>query len=73
MNTATPKSPLLILQARAEARALLLSTCEYADLDEAVEPLLSYAVKSGLVDDIGADNVWALIAAAFRLVPNAEG
>ena len=58
-------NPLLVLQARAEARALLFRTAEYQDLGEAVTPLLAYAHESGLADEIGAPAVLAIIKAAF--------
>jgi len=60
-------SPLCILIARAEARALLYAANQF-DLPEAVDPLQAFAVKSGLVDEIGQDAVQAILAAAFSKV-----
>jgi hypothetical protein len=57
-------SPLLVLQARAEARALLYATCEF-DLEAAVQPLLQYALASGIVDQVGADGAFAIVKQAF--------
>jgi len=59
-------SPLLVLQARAEARALLFMAGDYGDCGEAVAPLLAYAQKSGLEENIGADVVMEIIRAAFK-------
>jgi hypothetical protein len=56
--------PLLVLQARAEARALLYATCEF-DLEAAFVPLLQYALASGIVDKIGADGAFGIIKQAF--------
>ena len=60
-------SPFLVLQARAEARAILWAAGEYVDLDEALAPLRAYAVDSGVVEQIGADASWAIINSAFGL------
>jgi hypothetical protein len=57
-------APLLVLQARAEARALLFAACEF-DLDAAIEPLLQYAMDSGIVDKVGADGAFGIIKQAF--------
>jgi hypothetical protein len=59
--------PLMILQARAEARAMLYGTGEF-DLEEALAPLLSYALKSGVVDELGAERSFAIIKTAFAKV-----
>jgi hypothetical protein len=58
-------NPLLVLQARAEARALLFKTAEYEDLGEAITPLLVYAHEIGSDEEIGADGVLAIIKDAF--------
>jgi hypothetical protein len=63
-------SPLCVLIARAEARALLYAASEF-DLPEAVDPLQSYAEESGLVDEIGQD-VQSILAAAFSKVNHAH-
>lgn len=59
-------NPLLILQARSEARALLYSACEYENLGEALTPLLVYAHESGIVDAIDAPATWSIIRKAFE-------
>jgi len=61
----TTVSPLLIFQARAEARALLYRTNEF-DLEEALAPLFAYALDSGIADEIGGDGAFAIIRAAFK-------
>jgi hypothetical protein len=68
---ARASSPLCVLIARAEARALLYAATEF-DLPEAVDPLQSYAAESGLVDEIGQDAVQAILAAAFSKVNHAH-
>ena len=59
-------NPLMILEARSQARALLFKTAEYGNLGEALTPLLVYAHESGIVDAIGADATWAIIRRAFE-------
>jgi hypothetical protein len=59
-------SPVLVLQARAEARALLFKCGEYEDSGDAIGPLLMYAHESSLVEEIGADGVLAIIEKAFE-------
>jgi hypothetical protein len=44
-------NPLLILQARAEARALLFRCCEYDDFEEALAPLEAYALENEIMDE----------------------
>jgi len=56
--------PLLVLQARAEARALLYAACEF-ELEPAIAPLMQYALDSGVVDQIGAERSFAIIKQAF--------
>jgi hypothetical protein len=51
----TPMLPLLVLQARAEARAMLYSACEFEDLDEAIAPLFAYAADNGIAEQTAAD------------------
>ena len=58
-------SPLLIFQARAEARALLYRANEF-DLEQALAPLLRYALDSGIADAIGGEAAFAIIRAAFK-------
>jgi hypothetical protein len=57
--------PQQVLEARAEARACLWASCDILDLFDAVDPLQSYAERSGLVETIGQDAVQAIIADAF--------
>jgi len=59
-------NPLIVLQARAEARALLFASCEYENLGEALTPLLVYAHESGIAEAIGADATWQTIRNAFE-------
>lgn len=59
-------SPFLVLLARAEARAILYHAFEF-DLEEAIAPLRDYALKAGIVDDIGAAAVMAIIDTAFGI------
>jgi hypothetical protein len=60
-------TPLAVLIARAEARALLWRACEF-DLTNAVDELEAEAEVSGLTAAIGEDEVAAIIAAAFATV-----
>ena len=71
-------SPLLVLQARAEARAILYAAGEFelnisrnnfggeiSSLERAVVPLLQYAMDSGVIDQVGADGAFGIIKQAF--------
>jgi len=58
-------APLLVLQARAEARAILYAAGEFDGIEPAVVPLLQYAMDSGITDDIGAERAFAIVRAAF--------
>jgi hypothetical protein len=58
-------SPLLILQARAEARAVLYSASEF-DLEQALVPLLNYAKRSRIVDEFGTETTFAILRQAFK-------
>jgi hypothetical protein len=60
-------SALAVLIARAEARALLWQAGEL-DLHEAVDELQAAAEASGLVDELGQNEVQAIIAKAFEAV-----
>jgi hypothetical protein len=62
----TTVSPLPVLQARAEARAILLAAGEIDSLDEAMGPLFEYADQQDLPDLIGADCAFAIITNAFK-------
>jgi hypothetical protein len=63
-------SPLCVLIALAEARALLYAANEF-DLPDAVDPLQAFAVESGLIDDVGQDAVQRILATAFSQVQHA--
>jgi len=58
---------LAVFRARAEARALLFAAGEL-DLHDAVDGLQSYAETSGLVREIGQDEVQRIMAQAFGVV-----
>src|SRR5262249_12437389 len=61
-------SPLCVLVARAEARALLYAAGEF-DLPDAVDPLQAFAAESGLLDEIGQDAVrqfWLLFFQRYK-------
>lgn len=58
-------SPLLVLQARAEARAMLYAASEFDELEAAIVPLLQYALASGIIDEIGAQRAFTIVKAAF--------
>jgi hypothetical protein len=61
----TAPAPRDVLTLRAWARAYLWHVGEY-ELAEAVDPLQEFAERSGLVDELGADAVQAIIAQQFR-------
>ena len=63
-------SPLAVFIARAEARAQLYAAGELA-LHEAVDVLQATAVASGLVAELGQDEVQQIISEAFRKVREA--
>lgn len=58
-------APIRVLQARAEARALLFANAEYDTLDEAIAPLMRYAHQHGLIEQLGAAAIYALIEQPF--------
>ena len=62
--------PLDCFAARANVRAFLWSIGEF-DLHEAVDALQAAAVRDGLIDLVGQDEIQAMIADAFR--PYREG
>jgi hypothetical protein len=55
-------SPLLVLRERAEARAYLWQCCEYESFQAAVGPLITYAMRHKIKDDVAG----AIIGAAFK-------
>lgn len=59
-------SPFLVLLARAEARAILYRAYEF-DIEDAIAPLRDYALKAGIVDDIGAAAVVSITDAVFGI------
>jgi hypothetical protein len=59
--------PIVVFRARASARALLWKVGEF-DLSGAVDVLQASAVESGLVDEIGQDEVQRIMAAAFHQI-----
>jgi len=63
--TANP-SPLKVLKARTWAVAKLLDNHMLADKATAVDGLWRYAEGAGLVAELGADAVQAVLAEAFR-------
>jgi hypothetical protein len=59
--------PLLVFEARAEARAILWAEGEM-DLHEAVNILHYAARRAGLIDQLGQDAVQRILADAFAKV-----
>jgi hypothetical protein len=57
--------PLVVFEARAEARALLWKVGEL-DLQEAVDKLQADAERDGLIDKIGQDAIQKILAVAFH-------
>jgi hypothetical protein len=64
MSTQVP--PFLVLQARAEARAILFAAGEYESIDAAIAPLMQYALTNDLAEQLGADVVFAIIIKPFE-------
>jgi hypothetical protein len=58
-------SPILVLQARAEARAILFAESVF-DIEAAIIPLREYADRSGLTDKLGVPAIDQIIHAAFK-------
>jgi hypothetical protein len=59
---------LLVLKARAEARALLFRCADYEDSGEAITPLLVYAYISEMDEEIRL----AIIQDAFKRIAGIE-
>jgi hypothetical protein len=57
--------PLLVLEARTQARALLFLTCEFESVEAALGPLFDDACESGLVEQFGVDTIKAIIEKPF--------
>lgn len=70
MTSTNPVNPYVVMQAWIEARAVLFAAAEYDDLGEAIDPLLIYADETGITEDIGADNVVAMILKGFGFYDN---
>ena len=69
----TPQVNLLrVLQARAEARAMLLDAGWFDSFDAAAAPLLRWALDCGLVEHVGAAGVQAIVDTAFAGVMEKE-
>jgi hypothetical protein len=62
---------LEIFRARAEARAALWQAGEIS-LHDAVDKLQAAAERNGLVDEIGQDEVQAILSTAFAAVREVE-
>jgi len=58
-------SPILVLRARAEARATLVASGDY-EIDEAVDGLMQWALRAGLIERLGEDAVAEIILDPFR-------
>jgi hypothetical protein len=58
--------PILVLRARAEARAMLYGFGEFSDIEQATEPLRLYAVRAGILDMLGREAVEIIILDPFR-------
>jgi len=63
---------LRVLEARAQARALLFRCGEYEDSGEAVGALLAYAHESGIAADFGFDYVLEIVRVPFREIAGVE-
>lgn len=61
----TPVPPLLVLQARADARARLYRAGFYDSIENALAPLFADALQSGLVDELSEAGVKAVIEIPF--------
>jgi hypothetical protein len=57
-----------IFRERCEARAILVEACLF-DLQEVVDGLQADAERTGLVDELGQDQVQRMMAEAFAIVP----
>jgi hypothetical protein len=67
------RPPILILNARAKARAILFALGEFESLDQAVAPLREYAEVTGLVEQFGGDTIDQIILARFIAILGGEG
>jgi hypothetical protein len=60
-------APILVLRARAEARAILFWTGDQWTLGEALDPLFAYAQDTGLIDMLGREAIEDIIHSAFGI------
>jgi len=58
-------SPLLVLRARAEARAILVASGDY-DIDDAIGGLMQWARDAGLIERLGEDAIAEIIMDPFK-------
>jgi hypothetical protein len=65
IDHATMPSQLDVLMLRAWARALLWFEQIIETIPEAIDPLWEFAEQSGLVDELGADQVQRIIVDQF--------
>ena len=61
----TKPDPLLILQARIEARARLLRAGSYARVEDMMQPLYAYARRTGLMEKLGVKGIDDMMLAAM--------
>jgi hypothetical protein len=59
------EAPILVLNARAEARAILYALGEFESFDVALAPLREYAEAAGLIDWLGGEAIEQIIVARF--------
>ena len=57
--------PLIVLQARIEARARLLRAGSYARVEDLMVPLYSYARRTGLMAKLGVKGIDDMMLAAM--------
>lgn len=60
-------SPIHVLRARTEARAVLFWTGDEWTLGEALDPLFDYAHDTGLVDTFGEEAIRDVIFSFFGI------
>lgn len=56
---------LAVFIARVEARAILFGTSEYADMGQAIAPLLDAAFRDGLTERLGEPALLQMIERIF--------
>jgi hypothetical protein len=57
-----------VLKHRARARALLWWNYQIADLPEAIDPLQAYAIESGLLQQLGQNEIQRIISEPFAIL-----